>query len=271
MRLALMAMVSKAMRLGPVQVAESCLEHVDSTTFCASLRPVVDGHLVVAPLRQVVRVGELPDAEFDELFVAVRRAQARLLAADASIVAFNVAVKDGAAAGQPVPHAHVHVVPRRVGDMRSDYIYELLDSWTPAVMPSPVIRLDVPDEASRLPRSPEAMADEARLYGGEQAEGVLFGKIRIDPRQVFFVTPTVLALVNLKPLVDGHVLVIPRRVVPVLADLDEDESRDLWRAARAVANIVTAFHGKDAANFAVQDGKHAGQSVPHVHVHVLPR
>ena len=42
-------------------------------------------------------------------------------------------------------------------------------------------------------------------------------------------------------------------------------------AVRQVQRIVESYHGAVGANIGVQDGKDAGQSVPHVHVHILPR
>ena len=56
-----------------------------------------------------------------------------------------------------------------------------------------------------------------------------------------------------------------------LADLDDSEHADLWRTAREVHAIALRHHGAAGANVAVQDGAAAGQSVPHAHVHVLPR
>ena len=56
-----------------------------------------------------------------------------------------------------------------------------------------------------------------------------------------------------------------------LADLDDSEHADLWRTAREVHALVLRHYGAAGANVAVQDGACAGQSVPHVHVHVMPR
>lgn len=56
-----------------------------------------------------------------------------------------------------------------------------------------------------------------------------------------------------------------------MAQLSDEEHSDLWATARAVQKRVEAKHGSDSANVAVQDGLGAGQSVPHVHIHILPR
>ncbi|KAL9191464.1 hypothetical protein ACHAXT_001170 [Thalassiosira profunda] len=78
-------------------------------------------------------------------------------------------------------------------------------------------------------------------------------------------------MVNLRPIVPGHVLVCSSRVTPLLSDLDDEEYDDLWRSVRSVQKVLKQQYKCEAFNVAVQDGSGAGQSVPHVHVHVLPR
>ncbi|CAK9783459.1 HIT-like protein [Cutaneotrichosporon oleaginosum] len=90
-------------------------------------------------------------------------------------------------------------------------------------------------------------------------------------RQVFFETPLSLGIVNLKPLRPGHVLIISKRVVPRLVDLDHAEVSDLFQCVQRVGHMVEKAYEAEALNIAVQDGASAGQSVPHVHVHIIPR
>ena len=99
----------------------------------------------------------------------------------------------------------------------------------------------------------------------------LFGRFRISSNQIFHRTIHSFALVNLRPIVPGHVLVCSNRVTPLLSDLDDEEYDDLWKAVRTVQNVLKHQYNCNAFNVAVQDGKGAGQSVPHVHVHILPR
>ena len=84
-----------------------------------------------------------------------------------------------------------------------------------------------------------------------------------------------IAFVNIKPLVPGHVLVVPRRVVPKYSGLTVEEATDLWGGVLAVQAILAKALAKEPGedrDFAIgmQDGPIAGQSVPHVHVHILP-
>ena len=91
------------------------------------------------------------------------------------------------------------------------------------------------------------------------------------PRQVFHTTPLSIAFVNLKPLLPGHVLVSPRRVVPRLAELTQDEVTDLFLTVQRVGRMIERVYNASALNIALQDGTDAGQSVPHVHTHIIPR
>ncbi|KAJ5319912.1 hypothetical protein PENANT_c075G11613 [Penicillium antarcticum] len=102
------------------------------------------------------------------------------------------------------------------------------------------------------------------------ATPIYFGSFIVTP-QVFLQTPLTFALVNLKPILPGHVLISPRRVVPRVADLTPAETSDLFLTVRRVGRMVERVYGASSLNIAVQDGMHAGQSVPHVHAHIIPR
>ena len=99
----------------------------------------------------------------------------------------------------------------------------------------------------------------------------LFGRFKISANQIFHRSASSFAMVNLRPLVPGHTLICSTRVTPLLSDLENDEYDDLWRMVRTVQKVLKQHYNCDSFNVAVQDGTGAGQSVPHVHVHVLPR
>lgn len=56
-----------------------------------------------------------------------------------------------------------------------------------------------------------------------------------------------------------------------LADLTQPELISLFSSVQHVGNVIERAYGADGLTVACQDGKAAGQSVPHVHVHILPR
>ena len=78
--------------------------------------PVAQGHTLVIPKRHVASLFELPDDEQGAVWALVAQVRA-LLFAEHQPDGFNVGLNDGPAAGQTVMHAHVHVIPRRHGDV----------------------------------------------------------------------------------------------------------------------------------------------------------
>ncbi|KAF9446111.1 diadenosine 5',5'''-P1,P4-tetraphosphate asymmetrical hydrolase [Macrolepiota fuliginosa MF-IS2] len=90
-------------------------------------------------------------------------------------------------------------------------------------------------------------------------------------RQAFYKSSLSYAIVNIKPIVPGHVLVIPTRPVLRLAELNASELTSFMHSVQRVGTVIERAYGADALTVACQDGKAAGQSVPHVHFHLLPR
>ena len=100
---------------------------------------------------------------------------------------------------------------------------------------------------------------------------VYFSKFCVT-RQVFFRSKYSYAVVNLKPIVPGHVLVVPLRVnVPRLADLTPTESADYFKTIQVVHRFIKAHYKAHSLNLAIQDGPELGQSIPHLHTHIIPR
>jgi len=79
------------------------------------------------------------------------------------------------------------------------------------------------------------------------------------------------AIRDIHPAAPGHTLVISRRHVPTVFDLDEPEILALVYAIRDVRNDLARDYGTDASNIVVNSGAAAGQSVFHAHAHVIPR
>ncbi|SCU98179.1 LADA_0H11122g1_1 [Lachancea dasiensis] len=90
--------------------------------------------------------------------------------------------------------------------------------------------------------------------------------------QVFYKSKHSFALVNLKPLVPGHVLVVPLRTsVVCLADLTKEENDDFFGTLQLIHRFIKFHFKADSLNIAIQDGPEAGQTVPHLHTHIIPR
>ncbi|GIL05112.1 MAG: hypothetical histidine triad protein [Betaproteobacteria bacterium] len=94
----------------------SVVERTSSTLTFLDLYGVREGHALVIPRRHALRLEELAPAERRALFDAVARVQFAQRAAGLRADGYTLLVNDGPAAGQHVPHVHVHVVPRGRGD-----------------------------------------------------------------------------------------------------------------------------------------------------------
>lgn len=78
--------------------------------------PVSEGHTLVVPRRHVASVFDLPGDVWDDLWRLAAEARDRLFEGT-GVTDYNIGVNDGPAAGQTIPHAHIHVIPRRPGDV----------------------------------------------------------------------------------------------------------------------------------------------------------
>ena len=73
------------------------------------------------------------------------------------------------------------------------------------------------------------------------------------------------------PAREGHLLIVPVRHVALLADLTQEEFADLYPMLVQVDHFVRETLGADAYNLGLNDGAAAGQTVPHLHFHIIPR
>jgi histidine triad (HIT) family protein len=89
------------------------------------------------------------------------------------------------------------------------------------------------------------------------------------PADVVLETPDVVAFLDHRPLFPGHTLVLPRRHVETLRDLDGALRDVLFAEVQRVAVGVQDAMG--AAGSFVAMNNVVSQSVPHLHVHVVPR
>jgi bis(5'-adenosyl)-triphosphatase len=91
------------------------------------------------------------------------------------------------------------------------------------------------------------------------------------PRSTFDAVPGCRALVNLKPILPGHSLIVPRRHVERLLDMDEAEVAALAGFARRISALLVDAFSATGIDWTLQDGAVAGQTVMHLHLHLIPR
>ncbi len=85
---------------------------------------------------------------------------------------------------------------------------------------------------------------------------------------VVFRDDEVVAFLDVVPLFVGHTLIVPREHHVTLSDLPEDQVEGLFRRVRRMSSAMVAF-GAEGSFVAMNNT--VSQSVPHLHVHVVPR
>jgi len=84
-------------------------------------------------------------------------------------------------------------------------------------------------------------------------------------------TPCLLAIADRYPVSPGHTLILPRRHVASFFDLTDVERSELLRLVDIVKDRLDAGREPDGYNVGFNEGRTAGQTVLHFHLHVIPR
>ncbi len=80
------------------------------------------------------------------------------------------------------------------------------------------------------------------------------------------------AILDIHPVSEGHTLILPRRHVESFTDLSPDEAAALIASGQLIAaQLKRTLEGCEGVNLSLADGASAGQEVPHVHLHIIPR
>lgn len=87
--------------------------------FCSAfldIHPINPGHILVVPNEHVEGVDQLSDMQASKMFSAARKIYNAIKISNIQMDGANIFLSNGEAAGQEVPHCHIHVVPRFIGD-----------------------------------------------------------------------------------------------------------------------------------------------------------
>ncbi|MAH90704.1 MAG: HIT family protein [Euryarchaeota archaeon] len=79
------------------------------------------------------------------------------------------------------------------------------------------------------------------------------------------------AFLDVFPRAEGHTLVVPLNPVQRISDLSKSELADLFSGVKQVQSTLSSYFDTKDFTVMVHDGPMAGQEIPHVHIHVIPR
>jgi len=89
--------------------------------------------------------------------------------------------------------------------------------------------------------------------------------------EVLFKADTAMAILDSFPISPGHALVIPKRHVADYFELTAEEQNELWQLVNRCKMILQDRFHPDGFNIGINVGEMAGQSIFHVHIHLMPR
>lgn len=104
----------------------------------------------------------------------------------------------------------------------------------------------------------------------QPVENCIFCTMRVSGKS-FFSTSKFSAIYNIAPVLPGHSLVIPNKHYNSLTELSDKELGEMMVFARKVTSVLVEVFHCDGFDWTVQDGEPAGQSIPHLHLHIIPR
>jgi histidine triad (HIT) family protein len=101
----------------------------------------------------------------------------------------------------------------------------------------------------------------------------IFEKIinREIPAAIIYEDDDSLAFMDIGPIIKGHVLVIPKTCYDSITETPPDVLAKLMRVCKRIAAAQIKELGADGVNIIQNNGQSAGQVVPHIHFHVIPR
>lgn len=91
------------------------------------------------------------------------------------------------------------------------------------------------------------------------------------PSHKIYEDESVIAILNIYPVCDGHALVIPKAHATDLLETSEADALAMMRAIKKITPAILQSLGADGCNLGMNNGASAGQEIAHTHIHIMPR
>jgi bis(5'-adenosyl)-triphosphatase len=88
---------------------------------------------------------------------------------------------------------------------------------------------------------------------------------------VFFKKKDFLAIYNIAPVLPGHSLIIPVKHYSGILELSKQELLEFFETARITVRILMKAFNTDSFDWSIQEKPEAGQTIEHLHLHIVPR
>ena len=91
------------------------------------------------------------------------------------------------------------------------------------------------------------------------------------PAKIIYEDSSHIAFLDINPAAPGHTIVIPKEHYSVLPQMTDNATADMFKLVKELSGKVFEAMNAEGINILQRNGKAAGQEVPHVHVHIIPR
>ena len=91
------------------------------------------------------------------------------------------------------------------------------------------------------------------------------------PKQLMIVGEYAYSMKDEFPVSNGHCLVIPKRHVESIFELSDDELKDLYVVLKQTKDKLENDYTPDGFNIGINYKEAGGQTIPHAHIHIIPR
>jgi diadenosine tetraphosphate (Ap4A) HIT family hydrolase len=130
----------------------------------------------------------------------------------------------------------------------------------------------------KLPFSSIFLNDNCEIYVYQHYTSVHAGNTKVSPffsddqpRDLIYESGTTFAFYDKYPVSLGHALIVPKRLIANYFDLSIKEQMACWMMVNKVKSHLQMQYSPDGFNIGINIKEAAGQSIPHCHIHVIPR
>ena len=93
----------------------------------------------------------------------------------------------------------------------------------------------------------------------------------LEPDRIWVQTDSAIAFLDGFPVSPGHTLIIPDQHIGALMELPETDLNEIWSLVAHVRLLLIEKYKPNGFNIGVNEGLAAGQTIPHAHIHIIPR
>lgn len=91
------------------------------------------------------------------------------------------------------------------------------------------------------------------------------------PAEIIYEDENVIAILDIEPRAPGHTMILPKIHTENILDLPEEEIEGVFKGVRKVTELLNKSLKPDGFTIGINHGKVSGQTIEHLHIHIIPR